>query len=215
MRLYHFLSRKYGLLALQQRRLKIARISELNDPFEFLGWNLRDKDVRASIRKWKNDRDREVGIVCFSRKWSNPLLWGHYAEKHHGIVIGFDVPDDSGAYHPVKYREERLSVPANRVLAEADLDDLLLTKFTAWRYESEYRCFSRLADSVQEGGLYFERFTDRLRPAEVIVGDRSTISRAELAETLGDLQPQITVYKARPAFGTFNVVRNRNAALWR
>lgn len=37
MRLYHFTSQKFGLLALKDRRLKIARINELNDPFEFLG----------------------------------------------------------------------------------------------------------------------------------------------------------------------------------
>ena len=142
MRLYHFTSQKYGLLALKQRRLKIARINELNDPFEFLGWNLRDKRVRAFMRNWKNERDREFGIVCFSRKWSHPMLWGHYAEKHHGMAIGFDVPDGNDTYHPVKYRRARLPAPSDREIISADVDDLLLTKFTAWRYESEYRCFS-------------------------------------------------------------------------
>jgi hypothetical protein len=37
MRLYHFLNAEYGLLNIRHRRLKIARINELNDPFEFLG----------------------------------------------------------------------------------------------------------------------------------------------------------------------------------
>lgn len=81
MRLYHFTSQKYGLLALKQRRLKIARINELNDPFEFLGWNLRDKRVRAFMRNWKNERDREFGIVCFSRKWSPPHALGPLRRK--------------------------------------------------------------------------------------------------------------------------------------
>ena len=215
MRLYHFTSQKYGLLALKQRRLKIARINELNDPFEFLGWNLRDKRVRAFMRNWKNERDREFGIVCFSRKWSHPMLWGHYAEKHHGMAIGFDVPDGNDTYHPVKYRRARLPAPSDREIISADVDDLLLTKFTAWRYESEYRCNSRLADSIHEGNLYFEAFTDELKPVEVIVGDRSTITRADLAEALGDALTHVTSYKARPAFGSFNVVRNKNDTLWR
>ena len=215
MRLYHFTSQKYGLLALTQRRLKLARINALNAPFEFLGWNLRDKRARAFLRNWKNERDREYGLLCFSHKWSHPLLWGHYAEKHHGIVIGFEVPDKSDLYHPVKYRRKRLPAPSDRDLVGADVEDLLLTKFTAWRYESEYRSFSRLADSVHEGGLYFEPFTDDLKPVEVIVGDRSTITRADLAEALGDARDHVTAFKARPAFGSFDVVRNKNDALWR
>ena len=44
MRVYKFLNAKYGLEALKNRRLKIARISDLNDPFELLGVNLSDSD---------------------------------------------------------------------------------------------------------------------------------------------------------------------------
>lgn len=140
MRLYHFTTQTYGLTALQHRRLKIARIDRLNDPFEFLGWNLQDPETRAKLRKWKQERNTEIGILCFSRKWSNPLLWGHYADKHQGMALGFDVPEGE-MYSAVKYRKTRLPIPSGRAFAEADLEDLLLTKFTAWRYETEYRCF--------------------------------------------------------------------------
>ena len=57
--------------------------------------------------------------------------------------------------------------------------------------------------------------TDDLKPVEVIVGDRSTITRADLAEALGDARDHVTAFKARPAFGSFDVVRNKNDALWR
>ena len=70
-----------AILAIQNRRLKIARINELNDPFEFLGWNLKNAQTRANLRTWKEERNAEFGILCFSKHWSNPLLWGHYAEK--------------------------------------------------------------------------------------------------------------------------------------
>lgn len=32
---YHFISSEFALKALRDRRLKISRINELNDPFEF------------------------------------------------------------------------------------------------------------------------------------------------------------------------------------
>lgn len=214
MRLYHFTSRKFGLLAIKDRRLKIARVNELNDPFEFLGWNLQDSETRTKMRQWKADRNAELGILCFSRKWSNPLLWGHYADKHRGIAIGFDVPDND-LYSPVTYRRTRLPTPVGRELVGADVDGLLLTKFSAWRYESEYRCFCRLGESIHENGLYFEPFSPTLKLAEVIVGDQSTITRAELADALGNQNSNVAAFKARPAFGTFSVVKNRNAALWK
>lgn len=177
MRLYHFTTQKYGLLAIKNRRLKIARISELNDPFEFLGWNTQDPGIRERLRAWKHERDQELGIVCFSRKWSNPLLWGHYAEKHKEMALGFNVPDGD-MYNEVHYRRTRLRVPIARELTGGDVDDLLLTKFTAWRYESEFRCISLLARSVRDGDLYFEPFSAELKLADVIIGDRSTVSRA-------------------------------------
>jgi hypothetical protein len=166
------------------------------------------------MRQWKADRNAELGILCFSRKWSNSLLWSHYADKHRGIAIGFDVPDND-LYSPVKYRRTRLPPPVDRELIGADMDGLLLTKFSAWRYESEYRRFCRLDESIHENGIYFEPFSPNLKLAEVIVGDQSTITRTELAAALGDQASKVTAFKARPAFGTFSVVRNRDATLWK
>lgn len=166
------------------------------------------------MRQWKADWNAELGILCFSCKWSNPLLWGHYADKHRGMAIGFDVPDND-RYSPVKYCRNRLPTPAGSELVDVDDHGLLLTKFSAWRYESEYRCFYRLGESIHEKGLYFEPFSSILKLAEVIVGDQSTITRAELADALGDLNSNLPTFKARPAFGTFSVVKNRNAALWK
>jgi hypothetical protein len=213
MRLYHLTSQKFGLNAIKDGRLKVARINELNDPFEFLGWNIRDARTRAKLRRWKADRNAELGILCFCSKWSNPLLWGHYADKHRGMALGFDVPVDM--YSPVKYCRTRLPTAAARDLDGADVETLLLTKFSAWRYESEYRGFCWLNGSIHENGLYFEPFSPTLKLAEVILGDRSTITRAKLAAVLGDQHPNVTCFKARPAFGTFTVVKNRNAALWK
>lgn len=213
MRLYHFTTQTYGLMALRNRRLKIARVDDLNDPFEFLSWDVRDPLTRARMRAWKAAQNAEWGLVCFSRKWSNPLLWGHYAAKHQGMALGFDVPD-TDLYSPVKYRPRRIPFPQGRELDGRDLEAVLLTKFTAWRYESEYRCFCRLADAVQDGGLYFEPFSETLRLGQVIVGDAATVSRAELADALGDEAQRVETFKARAAFGSFEVVRNLNSRLW-
>ena len=42
----------------ERRRFKIARILELNDPFEFLGINLKDPELRKTLNATKKDLDR-------------------------------------------------------------------------------------------------------------------------------------------------------------
>ena len=48
MRLYHFTLAKHALSNIQNRWLKIAEINQLNDPFELLAMNLRDKVQRSA-----------------------------------------------------------------------------------------------------------------------------------------------------------------------
>jgi hypothetical protein len=43
-------------------------------------------------------------MLCFSRDWHNPVQWSHYADKHRGICLGFDVPDS--LLVPVQYTKE-------------------------------------------------------------------------------------------------------------
>jgi hypothetical protein len=71
-----------------------------------------------------------------------------------------------------------------------------------------------LEDRDVETGLYFADFSDRLKLAQVIVGAVSTISQRDLSHALGELAPNIEAFKARLAFNTFNVVRQRNAEQW-
>jgi hypothetical protein len=47
------------------------------------------------------------------------------------------------------------------------------------------------------------------------VGANAAIGRAELAASLGDQASVIRTVKARLAFKTFNVVRQRKAEYWR
>ena len=76
------------------RRLKLAMLEDMNDPFELLGIELKTPEDRAFFQEQlKPEMNRTIGLLCFSRKWSNPVLWSHYADKHRGLCLGFDIPD--------------------------------------------------------------------------------------------------------------------------
>jgi hypothetical protein len=217
MRVYHFLSAKWGLAAIRDRRLKIARIGALNDPFEFLSLTMRDAEDRIAFSLWRNDLDKDLGLLCFSERATNPVQWSHYAENHTGVCLGFEAP--AATLMKVRYTSKRGRVDVrevSKVGGEAEeqmMVDALSTKYSHWRYEAEWRTFIELDHDAVEHGLYFQSFGPNFVLRQVIVGPKSTITRADVAEAIGDMQ-DVEAYQARLAFQSFKVVKNRNPKLW-
>lgn len=217
MRVYHFLSEQYALDDLRHRRLKASRIEDLNDPFELLGVTLKSAAHRAALRGFKADIDRQWGIMCFSRGWTHPMLWSHYADKHRGICLGFDVPRNGAV--PINYKAKRLSFDIERQLSMKTRDEklglkLISTKFAGWKYEDEVRLVVQLNDVDPETGFYFYGFGPQLALKRVIVGPRSTCSKSQIVAALSKGDSAANVMKARLAFQTFTVVPQRNQKLW-
>jgi hypothetical protein len=219
-RVYHFMNRKYGLQALRRRRLKLALIDQLNDPFELLGIASHDPEERKALAEVKAGLTKYSGMLCFSSKWSNPIQWSHYADSHKGLCLGFDVPNE--LLVPVQYRPKRLrpdpqaikEMAAEGPAAHAMMLKLVTTKFSHWRYENEHRLFVQLEEKNAKG-LYFCDFSDKLSLQEVIVGCIPTITRAEVSRALGRKAKEVAVVKARLAFQSFRVVRQKRNALWK
>lgn len=111
MRAFHLLSKQHALQALQNQRLKVAIFDDLNDPFELLAADLSDRRVRRRFVKWKTRTSKKIGLLCFSMTWRNPLLWSHYADRHRGVALEFEIEDDFVV--PVQYSlsRMRLNVP--------------------------------------------------------------------------------------------------------
>lgn len=75
MRVFHFLNHEFGLKDIRERRLKVSRITDLNDPFEFLGVELSNRSYRRGLQKVKAKLSEGNGLLCFTRDWHNPVLW--------------------------------------------------------------------------------------------------------------------------------------------
>jgi hypothetical protein len=200
MRVYHFLNYTYGLEALSKRRLKIAIIHELNDPFEFLGCDLSTDNLRKAMEGMKKQMSEHRGLLCFSGSWQSPVLWAHYAECHKGLCLGFDVPDF--LLKQVVYVDRRISL--NDPVTEGDMMKIISTKFAHWSYEDEYRGFVSLEE--EENGLYFHKFSNDLRLREVAIGCKSATTIQVVYCLLSDLN-NVDVYNTRPAFNTFKIER--------
>jgi hypothetical protein len=202
MRVYHFLCAMWALDDIRKKRIKISVIDQLNDPFELWCVEQRDKRLRQALRGFKAEMVERFGMICFSKHWRNPLLWSHYADKHRGICLGFDV-DDRGL-KPVAYANERPSLRVPPTMES--INELLFTKFRDWSYEEELRNWFRLDE--REGERYFYPFDTLVRLREVIVGPLCGLSKAVIEKSLEEYSG-VSVLKARLAFKTFRVVKNQ------
>jgi hypothetical protein len=215
MRVYYLTGAAFALSNLALRRIKIARFSDLNDPFELLAVDLADKDHRKAFRTTKDKINADKGLICLSKSWKNPLLWGHYAEKHSGIALGFEIPEK--LLNPVIYAERPLKIPIDKrtgtpKLGETLVNKLLRTKFADWIYEKEMRLFVQLDHSTKESGMYFYDFSKNLQLLEVILGPKCELSISRVRRLVADWTPHVDVIKARIAFSSFRVVKNKAAS---
>mgnify|MGYP001217587145 CR=1 FL=1 len=212
MRVYNLTGAQFAISNIALRRVKISRYRDLNDPFELLGVNLGDKKYRKAFRQTKEEIDRDQGIICFSKSWKNPLIWGHYAEKHTGIALGFDVPDK--LLLPVHYEENlaaiRLDTKTGRP-SKVLVNSLVRTKFKDWEYEDEVRLFLQLDHDLVESGMYFEPFSKNLQLREVVLGPKCELPIARVRKLVADYDAPVSVIQSRIAFTRFEVLENRVA----
>lgn len=215
MRVYYLTGAAFALSNLALRRIKLSRFSDLNDPFELLAVDLPDKEHRKAFRTKKDEINADKGLICLSESWSNPLLWGHYAEKHTGIALGFEIPEN--LLHQVIYADRLLKIPIDKQtgtpkISERLVNQLLCTKFADWKYEKEMRLFVQLDHSTKESGMYFFDFSENLQLREVILGPRCEVPILRVRSLLASWTPLVKVIKARIAFRSFRVVKNKIAS---
>lgn len=132
------------------------------------------QDILAlqAIRDRSNIYNSKYGVTCFSRENNNILMWSHYADRHQGICLGFDIDetdihlrnfmcesnrykDNSLVYKllPIEYGDDR---PEFR-LSGNNTEKLLQTKSTHWDYENETRIMVRSdKEIVFPKGLHYK-----------------------------------------------------------
>lgn len=202
---YHFLNEKYGLDALKNERLKISRLSELNDPFEFLHIDSNNFGTRQILNKRKKHYNNKYGIICFSRNFSNPVQWAHYANSHKGICLAFDVAEENLIH--IKYIKDKHNGNTFKESLDFKGKDfvkfMLSHKFSHWRYEQECRVLIDLANMDNEDGLIFESFSSNLKLVGIILGFRSTLSIKGLKKIKNCSYSNINIFKVQPSAGKF------------
>ena len=207
MKLYHYMDEVFGLKNLSKRRIKASTFDNLNDPFELLGIETSTPNIRASLNTMKLDVSRKFGILCFSKIWSNPVQWAHYANNHKGICVELELSNKEDA-REVKYYSERLK--SNLIIDQSFPSKLLLSKFKHWEYEKEYRTIRDLNNFEKENGLYFQPFNEDMKLSKIIIGCQSKLTRCGLKKSLCIQDRDVEIIYARADFKSFKIVKHQN-----
>lgn len=212
MRLYYLTGRNWAEKILREQRFKLSTIEELNDPFELLGAAVGEPKARRAYQMLHRHWTKTIGMLCASRSWESPVMWAHYGDKHRGVCLGFDVVDAEASQ--VSYRAERLSgllehIGRGEHLVEQQMRAILTTKFKDWEYEREWRMFAQLDQREAQDGKYYLNFQPHITLREVILGARCDADVRSIAETVTPSKARVEVFKARPAFNRFRIVRQQ------
>ncbi len=212
-RLYHFTKAKHAFDDLRNQRLKIAQLDDLNDPFELKSVNLCNPvhaqafDGTEISKGFKAEMAQRFGVLCFSEDKTDLLQWAHYAERHKGICLGFDVSGSEEKFGRVMYVAERFPFPEQ--LDEPFMRNLLSTKSEAWKYEKEWRVFLQLEEAISNQGasrdLYFADFGSELVLREVILGAANKNTASEVYNVVRGYPETLCVKRMRLSCSTFEL----------
>jgi Protein of unknown function (DUF2971) len=194
-RLYRFLSADTALKTIASRLLRVGRITEFNDPFE---WRVGvsgvlpqyEHHVRAAQQQIVDQLSATMGVVCFSDTIEDPILWSHYADHHRGVALEVEYLDVPSLYR-VEYSNDRPTVDASRLADTQGMKDYLMPivrslftrKSSSWAYEREYRAFVDLTQCESRCGMFFVKIPpDFLK--RVVLGFRCSLEVAAVQDAI-------------------------------
>lgn len=210
MRVFHYLSAEYALMALRNSRLKVALYENLNDPFELNAADLGDTHMRRSLKSFRDDWAKKNGLCCFSETWRSPLMWSHYADRHKGVALEFDLENEYAL--PVIYSPNKIPISLDEIkkrggVTEEFSNRLMMTKYSGWKYEREIRICMPLNECIKADGLFFYSFGEELKLKRLIIGPLCNLRVSDVEKVL-PTRHSLSVFKARLGFKTFSIVRD-------
>ena len=200
---YRFLDSDAALKTVVAREFRVGRLSSFNDPFEWqLGGSGTTPEERMSLDEYRREHpawsDSWMGILCFSGRISDPVLWSLYADKHRGVAFEVRYAWKDDELHKMTYSNDRPKLDPDRMrgLCSAEdrveylktlLKDLMHRKSLGWSFEQEYRMFVDVNDSkhcrLSSDGWHYWQIPQNFL-SQVILGFRCPLGESGVRRLL-------------------------------
>lgn len=156
--LYNYTSININTIkSILNEQLWLSHTNSFNDPV--------DPSIKQ-FKKYKEDYDYlldSIKIGCLTTKNDNTLMWSHYADKHRGICIEYDIgkiyEKDNLIINKVNYNIPIItnkSIADNEILEIDNINrliELFSIKSNEWKYEKEYRILYYDKERKKDGVL--------------------------------------------------------------
>lgn len=179
---------------------------------------LDDKFERNVIIENKKKLDNIIRVLCCSASWNSPLLWGHYADKHKGVALELEVPNN--AAEAISYRKTREKVDFRALFSIQDDESkrrffkLCNTKYIEWGYEDEYRVQFTEDEFFSDDGHDFYSLGEEIKIKGIVLGAlNKTLTKERIQEALPSGH-EISVTTTRTAFRSFNIVHRKDKPIY-
>jgi hypothetical protein len=171
--IYRFMTSEGAIKTILNRSLRISNIARLNDPYDMIlgisdlpeGYE-NEVDLFQAALHMREIMSQHAGVLCFSGKFSDPVMWAHYADNHRGMCLVFDpsvIPGD--VLKKVRYTNQRPTVAFKEIHSAANREgesaayqeaffDALASKSASWAYEEEYRIIVTITDRSKYSGFH-------------------------------------------------------------
>ena len=122
------------------KRLYGCTYQELNDPME--GHFLYSSQLDPQLKTEFIEKLKKKLICSASTDYKIGLMWSHYANSHTGCCIGFELGETKKwTIHEVEYKDTLPSCDSHD-----NIEQVLETKSSHWRYEKEVRFIKDKSD---------------------------------------------------------------------
>lgn len=119
------------------------------------------KKIVSSFRKSIHELRVSTAASCFSEIGDSILMWSHYANKHKGICVCYDVEDLfelKKLLVPMWYRNEKVNpykyTEDKKIAINERIKEVFVQKSLEWQYEREWRLIdfvdTREIEALQE-----------------------------------------------------------------
>ena len=131
------------MMFLKNPALWFAMFSEFNDPFE--GKFCLTDDARVPKKQIQRLCDGitkhldSYGVLCLTYNLNNILMWAHYADKHRGAILVFDMTQDPVLFAAPFEVTYTFNYPAYTLIEHKQALRCMATKFMRWQHENEIR----------------------------------------------------------------------------
>ncbi len=154
-----------------------------------------------------------TGVICFTERPDNILMWAHYASKHEGVCLGFEGLPERLDLQRVKYAKKLPPLRLVDLLPPKDLEaskTLLKSKSCHWAYEREWRFILSEANFSSDSDSWRKVPFAAKELRRVIFGCRMpTESRREMIHLLKDWPTTIYFYEAVTHSSNFAITIRR------